>query len=114
MSAAAEADEVAFRRLTRRITERAGVPLDAYKDRCLRRRIAVRMRACGVHTFDAYRQLLDREPGEVDRLLDALTINVTRFYRNPETWERLASTHLPPLLADRKGVLRSWSAGCVL
>ncbi|HJS46457.1 MAG TPA: protein-glutamate O-methyltransferase CheR [Gemmatimonadales bacterium] len=112
MSAAAEADEVAFRRLTRRITERAGVPLDAYKDRCLRRRIAVRMRACGVHTFDAYRQLLEHEPGEVDRLLDALTINVTRFYRNPETWDRLASTHLPPLVADRKGAVHAWSAGC--
>jgi chemotaxis methyl-accepting protein methylase len=103
---------VAFRRLTRRITERAGVPLDAYKDRCLRRRIAVRMRACGVHTFDAYRQVLDREAGEVDRLLDALTINVTRFYRNPETWARLAAEYLPPLLAARKGVLHAWSAGC--
>jgi chemotaxis methyl-accepting protein methylase len=107
-----EEDEVAFRRLTRRISERAGVPLDAYKDRCLRRRIAVRMRACGVHTFDDYRQVLEREAGEVDRLLDALTINVTRFYRNPETWDRLAADHLPPLLAVRKGALRAWSAGC--
>ena len=112
MSGAGEGDEVAFRRLTRRITERAGVPLDAYKDRCLRRRIAVRMRACGVHSFDAYRQLLDREAGEVDRLLDALTINVTRFYRNPETWARLAADYLPPLLAARRGVVRAWSAGC--
>lgn len=112
MSLLEEGDEVAFRRLTRRISERAGVPLDAYKDRCLRRRIAVRMRACGVHDFDAYRQVLEREAGEVDRLLDALTINVTRFYRNPETWDRLAADHLPPLLAARRGALRAWSAGC--
>lgn len=112
MSTLEQGDEVAFRRLTRRITERAGVPLDAYKDRCLRRRIAVRMRACGVHTFDAYRQVLDREPDEVERLLDALTINVTRFYRNPETWDRLAADWLPPLLVARKGALRAWSAGC--
>lgn len=112
MSGLEDGDEVAFRRLTRRISETAGVPLDAYKDRCLRRRVAVRMRACAVHTFDAYRQLLDREPAEVDRLLDALTINVTRFYRNPETWDRLAADYLPTLLAARKGAFRAWSAGC--
>ena len=29
----------------------AGFALEAYKDKCLRRRIAVRMRACGVHTL---------------------------------------------------------------
>ena len=33
------------------ISREAGVALDAYKDKCLRRRIAVRMRACGVHTY---------------------------------------------------------------
>jgi chemotaxis methyl-accepting protein methylase len=105
-------DDPGFAALAERIAGRSGLDVAAYKDRCLRRRIAVRMRACGVHTFDAYRQVLERESGEVDRLLDALTINVTRFYRNPETWDRLAADHLPPLLAARKGALRAWSAGC--
>jgi hypothetical protein len=40
------------------------------------------MRACGVHTYSDYLPA-DREPGEYE-LKDALTINVTRFYRNPE------------------------------
>ena len=30
------------------------LPLEAYKDKCIRRRIAVRMRACGVHTYADY------------------------------------------------------------
>ena len=44
---------------------RPGFALDAYKDKCLRRRIAVRMRACGVHSFADYQSLLDRQPGRV-------------------------------------------------
>jgi chemotaxis methyl-accepting protein methylase len=44
------------------------------------------MRACGVHSYADYHALLDRTPGEYERLRDALTINVTRFFRNPETW----------------------------
>jgi chemotaxis methyl-accepting protein methylase len=52
----------AFAALTRKISLEAGLTLDAYKDKCLRRRIAVRMRACGVHTFAYYQSLLDTTP----------------------------------------------------
>ena len=109
MSGAEEAD---FSTLTRVISERAGLVLDAYKDKCLKRRIAVRMRACGAHTYADYRRVLDNSPAECERLGDALTINVTRFYRNPETWNRFAAHLLPELLERREGRLRIWSAGC--
>ena len=66
------ADDAAFALLARQITQRSGFALDAYKDKCIRRRIAVRMRACGVHTYDDYRALLSQMPGEYDRLRDAL------------------------------------------
>jgi chemotaxis methyl-accepting protein methylase len=56
--------------------------------------------------------VLDQRPDELDRLLDALTINVTKFFRNPETWSWLEQHLLPNLLASREGVLRAWSAGC--
>ena len=98
--------------LTRRISETAGLALDAYKSKCLRRRIAVRMRAVGVHTYADYLDVLDRAPGELDRLLDALTINVTKFFRNRETWDRVADAIAPELLIRREGRARIWSAGC--
>jgi chemotaxis protein methyltransferase CheR len=56
--------------------------------------------------------VLDRQPGEFDRLLDALTINVTKFFRNRETWDTLGSGVLPQLLRSREGRVRAWSAGC--
>lgn len=105
-------DDAGFAELSRLISEGVGIGLDSYKDRCLRRRIAVRMRACGVHTYRAYAEHLAQTPDEYERLRDTLTINVTRFYRNPETWEQLRRIALPPLLRRRQGGVRVWSAGC--
>ena len=94
-------DERAFRALTQKITRARGLACDSYKDRCLRRRIAVRMRARGVHTFDDYSRLLDQDQHEYDLLVDALTINVTKFFRNAETWLALAP-RLDQLWAARR------------
>ena len=104
--------DAAFTVLAQRIAGRAGLDVGAYKDRCLRRRIAVRMRACGVHTYADYLGELDKRPDELDRLLDTLTINVTKFYRNPETWSWLERNLLTALVSARKGRVRVWSAGC--
>ena len=104
-------EERAFRALTDKISRARGICCEAYKDRCLKRRLAVRMRARGVHTFQDYNRVLDQDPGEYDRLLDALTINVTKFFRNTETWTALAS-HLRGPWRAREGRLLVWSAGC--
>ena len=106
-----EQDARAFRALTRKISDARGVVCEAYKEKCLRRRIAVRMRARGVHTFEDYARLLDGDAGEYDLLLDALTINVTKFFRNAETWRALAP-YLVELWERRRGEVRVWSAGC--
>jgi chemotaxis methyl-accepting protein methylase len=106
------ADEAAFSALTRKISREAGLTLDAYKDKCLRRRIAVRMRACGVQTFSDYQALLDRTPAEYERLKDAITINVTRFYRNADTWNLLRGGLIREVCRASDGEIRVWSAGC--
>jgi chemotaxis protein methyltransferase CheR len=106
------ADDPGFAALARKISQGAGLPVDAYKDKCVRRRIAVRMRACGVHTYADYQRLLDHSPVEYERLRDALTINVTRFYRNAETWNLLRRDLIPRLCAPGSDEIRIWSAGC--
>jgi chemotaxis protein methyltransferase CheR len=105
-------DEPAFIDLTRRISREVGLSLEAYKDKCLRRRIAVRMRASGVHSYVEYQALLDRDPEEYERLKDAITINVTRFYRNAETWDQVRAMLVPEICAHAGGPSRAWSAGC--
>jgi chemotaxis methyl-accepting protein methylase len=102
--------ERAFEALTAKISRERGVSCGSYKDKCLKRRIAVRMRARGVHTYEDYGSLLDRDAHEYQELLDALTINVTKFFRNVETWNALRP-YLDALARARPSV-RVWSAGC--
>lgn len=103
-------DERAFLALTEKISRARGVSCGSYKDKCLKRRIAVRMRARGVHTYEDYGTLLDQDAREYQELLDALTINVTKFFRNPETWNALRPYLVE--LARTRPLLRIWSAGC--
>lgn len=97
--------------LLAQVERHRGLALRCYKDKCLRRRLAVRMRARAVHTFAEYAALLGRLPEEYDLLVDALAINVTKFLRNPEAFAVLRARVLEPLWR-RGGPIRIWSAGC--
>jgi chemotaxis protein methyltransferase CheR len=70
------------------------------------------MRACGAFSYAEYQAVLDRVPGEYERLKDAITINVTRFYRNAETWNLLRASLIQEICALDDGEIRVWSAGC--
>jgi chemotaxis protein methyltransferase CheR len=102
----------AFTALTAKIASDRGFGCASYKDKCLRRRIAVRMRARGVHTYAEYARVLDTDQAEYDKLLDALTINVTKLFRNWETYTVLREQVVPALWALPDPILNVWSAGC--
>lgn len=101
-----------FALLTKKIATDRGFVCANYKDTCLRRRIAVRMRACGVADYAEYAQRLDSDREEYDRLLDALTINVTTLFRNLEVWAEVERTVMPALLSLDLPRVTIWSAGC--
>ena len=109
--AAPPADDLALGALLAKIERMRGFAIGSYKEPCLRRRLAVRMRARSVHTFGAYAAVLDRIPEEYDLLLDALTINVTKFFRNADTYAVLRDRVVPEL-AGRPRAAAVWSAGC--
>ncbi len=103
-------DEAAFAALFAKLERERGFRGNLYRQKCLRRRVAVRMRARGLASVDKYATLLDADPAEYDRLLRVLTINVSKFFRNPETWDVIRGRVLPDLLG-REGPLLMWSAG---
>jgi chemotaxis protein methyltransferase CheR len=107
-----ELSDESFAELTTKIAKERGFGCASYKDKCLRRRIAVRMRARGVHTYGDYATVLDTDGDEYDKLLDALTINVTKLFRNWETYAVIAETVVPALWARSAPAIKVWSAGC--
>jgi chemotaxis protein methyltransferase CheR len=104
--------DAGFAELTAKISRDRGFGCASYKDKCLRRRIAVRMRARGVHTYSDYARVLDSDKAEYDKLLDALTINVTKLFRNWETYSAIAEKVVPALWDRGATAINVWSAGC--
>jgi chemotaxis protein methyltransferase CheR len=100
--------------LADRILADTGFDIRQYKERPLKRRLAVRMRACQVPTYPEYAARLQLDPSEYPPLWDALTINVTGFYRNPETYAAVQDKVFPVLVSEARaqGTLQIWSAGC--
>ena len=105
-------DDAGFRALMEKITRDRGFRCASYKDKCLRRRIAVRMRAKGAVNAREYAGFLDTDPREYERLLRSLTVNVTKFFRNWETYAAMEKKVIPALWDQVEDELRVWSAGC--
>jgi chemotaxis methyl-accepting protein methylase len=105
-------EEVEFHALLDKISRDRAFRCRSYKDKCLRRRIAVRLRARGIPNYTEYAELLDSDPREYDRLLDTLTINVTKLFRNWESYDALARLVVPVLWSSPAAPLNVWSAGC--
>lgn len=111
-----EFPEEAFRQAREILLAARGFDLDSYKDSCLKRRIATRVRARGFTEAESYIDLLRRDEEELDALLAALTIHVSQFFRNPSMFALLEGQVLPELLrraqAEGRRTLRLWSVGC--
>jgi len=79
----------------------------------LDRRISRRCAATGMDDKPSYGAYLAAHPEEADELLNALTIHVSGFFREPLAFDYIEKVVLPDLVhraADRP--LRIWSAGC--
>jgi len=100
-----------FEIIGRILKARSGFSLDGYKDKCVKRRIHIRVRATQSPSPEAYGTLLTESPAEQDHLLRVLTIHVSHFFRNPSMFEKL-SREILPLLLDERRDLRLMSVGC--
>jgi len=96
------------------LLEKDGFDLDSYKDKCIQRRISFRIRTSGCKSVEEYIGLLKKKEDEVKNLLNALTINVTEFFRNLSTFDKLREVVFPDIFvtAERIGTVNIWSAGC--
>jgi len=92
----------------------AGIMLPPAKATMAYSRLAKRLRALRLANFAEYCALLESEDGQAEKqkLIQALTTNVTHFFREPHHFEHLKRTILPGLIerAKKGGKVRLWSA----
>ena len=106
-----------FAQIAGLLYEQAGITLSASKTTLVYSRLAKRLRALGLATFSEYCALVASPRGIDERaaMLNALTTNVTRFFREPHHFDHLREKVLAPRIAAVKAGrarLRIWSAGC--
>lgn len=110
--------EKAFREITQLIYDRAGIVMDTSKRELVYSRLSRRLRALGIQNFNAYVAFIKSPKGQSEQwqLINALTTNHTRFFREPHHFEFLKKT-IAPYWVQRfrrgdKTPVRIWSAGC--
>ncbi|WP_158056506.1 CheR family methyltransferase [Halorussus halophilus] len=103
-------EDPTFDRLTEYVEAELGFATSYYDDSYLDRRVSSRMRRTDTDTYEEYHDLLRDDEEECDALLDAFSVNVTSFFRNPEVWEEMRPV-LRELTDDNRRV-RLWSAAC--
>lgn len=103
-------------KLLEKVRDDRGLDLSQYRARYVERRLGTRLRVLDLSTYRQYAAYLDTHPEEYAKLLDALTINVTQFFRDATVYELFRSTIVPDLMkaktARRQKTIRVWSAGC--
>lgn len=114
----ADMPEQDFERFRRLIHETAGISLGEGKKDLLRARLGKIMRSRGIRSYRDYFRLIlhDGTGGEIARLLDAVSTNLTFFFREADHFHFLRDTVIPEIRKTRAekggGRIRGWSAGC--
>ncbi len=108
-----------FQKFKKLIYSETGIWLGPAKTALLCGRLFRRLRSLEIASLEDYYDVVARpdQPDERARMIDAITTNETRFFREPRQFEFLAQTLIPRWRAEEERHLRAkkiriWSAGC--
>jgi chemotaxis protein methyltransferase CheR len=99
-----------FRHISERVYRFSGIRLPEAKREMVYARLARRLRSLGLGSFDDYLRYLEVEPAEWEHCTNALTTNVTSFYREEHHFTILGEH--ARATAKAGATFRVWSAGC--
>ncbi len=118
-SNAPKMDEATFKKFRDFVYEQCGISFTENKKYLLEGRIAKRLEAHNLTSFDEYFRLISSSASardELPSLFEVVTINETYFFRNPPQFEALEQVILPEILKAKQALpsgakkLRIWSA----
>ncbi len=96
------------------VMEKTGIVLSDSKKELVYSRISRRLRDLGMNSFSQYRSYIaSGHEAEMEQFTNAITTNLTSFFREMHHFDYLAKEFLPEFRKRNKGkTLRIWSAGC--
>ena len=107
--------EADFERIRQFVSEHTGIVLTEKKKDMVYGRLSKRIRQGDFDSFSAFIDALEEgDEDEQDFMINAITTNLTAFFRENHHFEFLKNTVIPSLIKKKgyKKHLRVWSAGC--
>lgn len=100
--------------IRRLVLERTGIALSDNKQELVYGRLAKRLRSLGMTRFAQYCEYIEQHEEELPEIVNAITTNLTSFFREPHHFDYLRSDVLPGLMRSNAATrrIRIWSAGC--
>src|SRR6056297_3998060 len=109
-------DEQNFKQFRDLIYNESGIHFSESNRSILESRLKERLRKTQIETPQEYQRLIISDKAEMKTLLDTVTTNLTRFFRNALHFQTLENYVIPDLVRHKKKTgqknLRVWSAGC--
>jgi len=94
------------------VKKKTGKSIGEFKPSFLERRISYRMKIIGILNGEEYAKLLSNSWEEAELLYAAFSINVTKFFRDPQVWKRLEEEIIPKLITkSSRSSVYAWSCG---
>ncbi len=102
-----------FRGLVELAYQFAGIALSDSKRNLVYSRLSRRLRVLGMTTFAEYRAYLEATESERENFINAISTNLTKFFRESHHFDHFREQIAVPFSRNRgAGRLRVWSAGC--
>jgi len=103
-----ELTDAQFHRIRALVREHTGIALSDAKRQLVYGRLSRRLRALKLGSFREYIELLERGvANELEEFINAITTNLTSFFREPHHFEYLATDLLPQIVARNTGMRRA-------
>lgn len=106
-------DKEIFDRIRELVYKKSGIKLDASKESLIRARVGKRMRTLGISNHTEYlKQVIENnDESEIIHLLDAISTNVTSFFRDIDHFN-LLRVLLKEWVSSGQKRFRIWSSAC--
>ncbi|MCL2293397.1 MAG: protein-glutamate O-methyltransferase CheR [Spirochaetes bacterium] len=105
-----------FAKMKTLIYEKSGITFSEINRPILESRLKERLKIANLETVDAYYKLITSNEEEMKIMLDSVTTNLTRFFRNQAQMDCFEKHIIPELIAYKKkkgsSAIKIWSAGC--
>ncbi|GGK64817.1 CheR family methyltransferase [Amphritea balenae] len=101
-----------FNLVRERLYSSAGIALADHKQDMVYNRLIRRLRCLNLNSFEAYFEYLQDNESEQTFFINALTTNLTSFFREKHHFDFIRDQIVPERLHGHDRKLRFWSAGC--